>query len=136
MASIPDQAAEAWNELVAIFYPQTMVTGATTTFTLYRKDGTGTTTALGTEKPVWRVVVAAVPCTYVGTREQEDDHFYIHRQGKAIEEYAEMVTAYDDVKEGDNVVIALDNRTYHVEVSTPMGAIQWCELNLQKAQIR
>lgn len=115
-----------------------------TTFTLYRRTLTGTPNVppsrddLGLQarptKQDFTVVVADLPCLFVGTS-PKTDRWHVHPEGQDQQELANLVTAYLDVREGDNVVVALDGKTYAVEASTRLGPLVRCFLDTATAQL-
>lgn len=136
MSSFGDQAAENWDQLVDRWYPQNMVTGVTTTFTLYRRDVSSATSDLGVPANPWRTIASDLNATIMGMKDETDVHFEVTRQGNKVEDFLELVTSYDDIREGDNVILAFNSRAYHVEASSHHGALQWCAINPAKAQVR
>lgn len=115
-----------------------------TTFTLYRRELQGppnvppSRNALGIQarptKQDFEVIVANLPCLFLGANPKQD-HWLVQPEGQTQEEMANLYTTYLDVREGDNLVVAKDGKTYEVDNSTDYGPVLRCFLNTGKAQL-
>lgn len=134
-----------WKHLVEEVLPSGCGAGdlASTRFSLYRRGVVGSgvpprANDLGIptrpDKQEFLPVVTDVPGLIVGTG-KKTDRWHVYPEGQDQEEQMILTTAYRDVREGDNVVLDLDGKSYLVQASTPLGPLVQCFLTTAKAQL-
>ena len=109
-----------------------------TTFTIYRRMLQGAPNVppsrghLGVQtrptKQDFEVVLADVPGLFGGTN-SKSDRWDVHPEGQDQVEQATLLAVYLDIREGDNLIVALDGKTYNVEASTRYGPVVRCYLD-------
>lgn len=85
-------------------------------------------------KQDFAVVVSNEPCVFAGVN-PKSDRWQVHPEGQYQVEMVTLYTAFQDIREGDNLVLAYDGKAYLVEASTYVGPMRRCFLNSAKAQI-
>jgi len=135
-----------WKNLVEEFLPSECGAGdlTATTFAIYRRTLQGPPEVppsrdhLGVQKrPTkldFELVASGIPALFGGTNSKQD-RWHVHPEGQDQVEMALLITSYLDVREGDNLIIALDGLTYNVEASTRYGPVVRCFLNSGKAML-
>lgn len=107
----------------------------TSTFDLYRRQRSGPPNDLGVPNDPYALIVNDQPCTIIGIHLTRDGSFDIVPAGQLQHPYLEMFCSLTDVRAGDNIVLALDGASYHVERSEIQGTLTYCLLEKQKAQV-
>jgi len=137
---------ERWKTLIEVYFPSECGAAGlvATTFALHRRTLQGLPDVppsrdhLGLqarpEKQDFELIEAAVPALFAGTN-PKSDRWDVTGEGQHQEEQATLVTTYLDVREGDNLVVALDGVTYNVEASTRYGPVIRCFLDSGKATL-
>ena len=118
-------------------------TSVTSTFTLHRRALTAAgqvapRTDLGIEvrptKQEFVIVVSNEPCVFAGTN-PKSDRWQVLPEGQWQVETVMLFTAFADIREGDNLILAADGKTYLVEASSYMGPLRRCFLTTAEAQL-
>ena len=107
----------------------------TSTFSLYRRAATGAKSDLGMKPLDWDPVTGAqdFPCVVLGV-DLNDVRWELDRQGQRTDERIALHTAYEDIREGDQLILALDGQQYFVEHSIFEGGLRKCQINRGKNQ--
>jgi hypothetical protein len=112
------------------------------TFTLYRRTLTAEgevapRTDLGVQtrpaKQQFDPVVVDEPCVFTGTS-PKGDRWTVHPEGQSQQELVTLYTVYADIREGDNLTLAYDGKTYLVRASSYAGPLRRCFLDSSRAQ--
>lgn len=128
-----DQAAFNMTQLVDVYWQRNSPTRSATTFTLKRRVG-GTVDDLGIPNDPWQDVYLDQPCTINGAKELRN-RFYVDQEGQLPTNELEMETSLQDIRPGDIVVLAFDNRSYSVQSVSWEGAISYCVLDRKQSQV-
>jgi len=123
MATVQDQFSRMMEKFVIACWPTYGAEGASTTFDWYRRATTGPIDDLGQPTNAWTLQEAAVPCTWVGIKEEDEGGFEIPPQGQTQHPIYEAYCDFRDIVAGDNILIALDGRVYNVERSERQGPL-------------
>lgn len=78
-------------------------------------------------------VASAIECVFTGTNKKSDRARSLP-EGQREEEMILLYTSYRDVREWDNLVLAVDGKTYSVEASSPAGPLTVCYCSTAEAQ--
>jgi len=116
--------AARYRTLVTRDWPALESEGVTTTFSLYRRVATSTKSDLGMKPLQWDPVTDAqdLPCVVLGN-DGGDVRWNLDPQGNRISEKIVLHVAYNDVREGDELLLQLDSKRYLVTASIPQGPI-------------
>lgn len=114
----------------------------TSTFTLYRRTRTDPLAParddLGLqsrpEKQEFEPILVDEPCVFVGTN-PKTERWQVYEEGQTQVELVTLYTSFSDIREGDNLLLAFDQKFYLVEASTYAGPLRRCFLNSAKAQM-
>ena len=128
-----DLIGTRFRNIVDVVYPAMEGERTFTTFTLRRVTATGTKDDLGETPTDFEPVVTAYTCVVYGLF-QEDMRWLVTTPGQLQEERLIIWTSYADVREGDEVLIAMDGKTYLVESSQDCGTVYKCLLNSGKGR--
>lgn len=130
------QAIKArYQSLTNTVWPELASEDLTSTFKLYRRAATSVKSDLGMKTLEWQPVADAqdFPCVVLGLV-LNDIRWENDRQGQRIDERIIMHTAYEDIREGDQLILALDDQQYFVENSNYAGGLRRCQINRGKVQ--
>lgn len=134
---------ECFRDLIKTIMPSICGPGAVaSTFTLHRRTLVNVAVAprddLGIEtrpdKQVFSIVVSNEPCIFRGAN-WSSERWTVFPEGQDQSERVELYTAFSDIREGDNLVLAFDSKTYLVEASSYWGPVVKCFINTSKAQL-
>jgi hypothetical protein len=114
----------------------------TTTFTLYRRTLNDPLAPprddIGLERrPIlqdFAPILVDEPCVFAGVNPKQD-RWNVAPEGQQQTELVTLYTGFQDIREGDNLVLAADGKSYLVEASTYVGPLRRCFLNSSKAQL-
>lgn len=134
--TIADLQAEYFQRIIEKWWPQFGAAGTATTFTLYRRTRAGASNDLGVPNAPWTETHTDVDCTVVGIKLSSEGGFKIPPPGQIQQPFYEVHTAELDVVPGDNVVLALDGKVYHVERATREASVMYLLLDPSKAQLQ
>lgn len=115
------------------------------TFTLYRRTLLDPTAPPAEQRSDLGIQVRAVQqnfrpvatdqlCVFSGTSRKEE-RWEVNPEGQEQVEKLTLFTAYPDVREGDNLVLSWDDKTYLVEASSPVGPLTQCFLSTAETQL-
>lgn len=116
-----------WQMSIERDWPAYGTGGTSTTFTLKRIVNSGARDDLGIPPRGWNTILTDRPCIYQ-LLPGNDARWKVQEEGQVQSERLVMHTAYEDIREGDEVVLAADGKTYLVEASEPVGCSRRCVL--------
>jgi len=135
MATRAEAIKARFQSLTNTIWPAYESKDLTTTFSLYRRAATSAKSDLGSKTLTWEPVADAqdFPCVILGLA-LNDVRWELDRQGQRVDERIVLHTAYEDIREGDQLILALDDRAYFVENSLFEGGLRVCQINRGKVQ--
>lgn len=143
MGTIAEEMAACFQSLVSRLGVCSGGDWIASTFTLYRRTLTaeGQVTPrddLGIEtrpaKQQFEPVATDVPCVFTGTN-PKSDRWKVHDEGQDQVEQLTLYTGHADICEGDNLLLAYDQKMYLVRVSNYAGPLRRCFLDTGRAQV-
>lgn len=134
--SFAEQQGEFWRQTMETFWPALGAEDTSTTFTLYRRQRAGAPNDLGVPNDPFTSIATGVICTIVAGELMSENKHVVNIQGQRQQYVLEIHTAHQDIKIGDNVVLALDGLAYNVEAVNVEGVIMHVKLDHSRAQVQ
>lgn len=128
-----DQAAFNMQQVVDVYWQRNSPTRSATTFTLKRRTGS-TVDDLGIPIDPWTTILTGQPCTVNGAKELRN-RFYVDPEGQVPTNELEMISDVADIRPGDIVLLAYDDRSYSVQSVSWEGILSYAILDRKQSQV-
>lgn len=136
MATIAVNRKTRFQRVIDNYWQKRGADETATTFDLYRRTRSAAPNYLGIPSDGWSKIVTAQPCTAIAVKRLNEGGFELAEQGQVQRQMLEIHTSLADIHPGDELVLAVDGRAYHIDRVSMESGVNYLLCDHAKAQIK